>query len=191
MYVGALAMVPAVMALARLHPAAALASCTALYAANWGYGWGLPAEPGSEREWFFNPLAWQLLFFTGFGLSMGWVQAPPPSRRLLWVAGGIVPVSVPLAHWETAQHFEALVAFRERFWVWQDKTDFGLGRYVHFLALAYLAIAALKGREHLLLADWARPVIVVGRSEEHTSELQSLMRISYAVFCLKKTRHIE
>src|SRR3546814_1507931 len=32
----------------------------------------------------------------------------------------------------------------------------------------------------------------VGRSEEHTSELQSLMRISYAVFCLKKkniTKH--
>src|SRR3546814_9022960 len=29
------------------------------------------------------------------------------------------------------------------------------------------------------------------RSEEHTSELQSLMRISYAVFCLKKKKHIE
>src|SRR3546814_5320794 len=28
-----------------------------------------------------------------------------------------------------------------------------------------------------------------GRSEEHTSELQSLMRISYAVFCLKKKRY--
>src|SRR3546814_4235943 len=28
-----------------------------------------------------------------------------------------------------------------------------------------------------------------GRSEEHTSELQSLMRISYAVFCLKKKKH--
>src|SRR3546814_1812485 len=28
-----------------------------------------------------------------------------------------------------------------------------------------------------------------GRSEEHTSELQSLMRISYAVFCLKKKQH--
>src|SRR3546814_3237020 len=27
------------------------------------------------------------------------------------------------------------------------------------------------------------------RSEEHTAELQSLMRISYAVFCLKKTKH--
>src|SRR3546814_2036200 len=31
-----------------------------------------------------------------------------------------------------------------------------------------------------------RPVRHVWRSEEHTSELQSLMRISYAVFCLKK-----
>src|SRR3546814_7313775 len=31
---------------------------------------------------------------------------------------------------------------------------------------------------------------VRGRSEEHTSELQSLMRISYAVFCLKKKNRI-
>src|SRR3546814_8660013 len=40
-------------------------------------------------------------------------------------------------------------------------------------------------------ADHRRPrggeiVDPLGRSEEHTSELQSLMRISYAVFCLKK-----
>src|SRR3546814_8781056 len=38
--------------------------------------------------------------------------------------------------------------------------------------------------------QWAikqsRELIKHGRSEEHTSELQSLMRISYAVFCLKK-----
>src|SRR3546814_3151192 len=33
----------------------------------------------------------------------------------------------------------------------------------------------------------ARPAMA-GRSEEHTSELQSLMRISYAVFCLKKKK---
>src|SRR3546814_6856635 len=31
----------------------------------------------------------------------------------------------------------------------------------------------------------------VGRSEEHTSELQSLMRISYAVFCLKKKNNTQ
>src|SRR3546814_7899745 len=32
--------------------------------------------------------------------------------------------------------------------------------------------------------------VEIDRSEEHTSELQSLMRISYAVFCLKKTKRI-
>src|SRR3546814_5283390 len=31
-----------------------------------------------------------------------------------------------------------------------------------------------------------RRLAIAGRSEEHTSELQSIMRISYAVFCLKK-----
>src|SRR3546814_5265373 len=36
-------------------------------------------------------------------------------------------------------------------------------------------------------AGWALET-VKGRSEEHTSELQSLMRISYAVFCLKKQK---
>src|SRR3546814_3227162 len=35
-----------------------------------------------------------------------------------------------------------------------------------------------------------RTALPGGRSEEHTSELQSLMRISYAVFCLKKKKHI-
>src|SRR3546814_4938580 len=41
------------------------------------------------------------------------------------------------------------------------------------------------------IGDWFKPLIAARerellRSEEHTSELQSLMRISYAVFCLKK-----
>src|SRR3546814_5472270 len=34
-----------------------------------------------------------------------------------------------------------------------------------------------------------KPLEIVERSEEHTSELQSLMRISYAVFCLKKKKN--
>src|SRR3546814_9442721 len=37
----------------------------------------------------------------------------------------------------------------------------------------------------------AKPELANVRSEEHTSELQSLMRISYAVFCLKKKKNIE
>src|SRR3546814_7156268 len=41
-----------------------------------------------------------------------------------------------------------------------------------------------QGFRRRLTYSYAR----VGRSEEHTSELQSLMRISYAVFCLKKKK---
>src|SRR3546814_9151301 len=57
--------------------------------------------------------------------------------------------------------------------------------------------AAEAGSDHLdglhdlvgVLAGQADgPGVDVGRSEEHTSELQSLMRISYAVFCLKKNK---
>src|SRR3546814_7126008 len=50
---------------------------------------------------------------------------------------------------------------------------FSISAAVGFIALS--GIAVLNGL-----------VMVTSRSEEHTSELQSLMRISYAVFCLKK-----
>src|SRR3546814_4379221 len=62
-----------------------------------------------------------------------------------------------------------------------------------FLALAVWMLSrivpgplalALYGVLALAAAAWAWG----GRSEEHTSELQSLMRISYAVFCLKKKK---
>src|SRR3546814_8745016 len=47
----------------------------------------------------------------------------------------------------------------------------------------------LPKTEAAQLTDEVEPLVVsVRRSEEHTSELQSLMRTSYAVFCLKKKK---
>src|SRR3546814_10597632 len=40
------------------------------------------------------------------------------------------------------------------------------------------------------LCSGSDALINPARSEEHTSELQSLMRISYAVFCMKKKKHV-
>src|SRR3546814_6659107 len=48
-------------------------------------------------------------------------------------------------------------------------------------------IAVSSARPHRAGRQQQRAVMQAKRSEEHTSELQSLMRISYAVFCLKKT----
>src|SRR3546814_3547438 len=59
-----------------------------------------------------------------------------------------------------------------------------LAREVHPL----LATRGPPGTHDVALACRTLDALRAGRSEEHTSELQSLMRISYAVFCLKKTR---
>src|SRR3546814_5742379 len=61
------------------------------------------------------------------------------------------------------------------------------------LAAALLPIALPRLRTaafEMMLPSWQamHDLVVEGRSEEHTSELQSLMRISYAVFCLKKKK---
>src|SRR3546814_3899157 len=51
-----------------------------------------------------------------------------------------------------------------------------------------LAIMDQDGANHRFLTNGQSIVLTPRRSEEHTSELQSLMRISYAVFCLKKKK---
>src|SRR3546814_7877122 len=74
---------------------------------------------------------------------------------------------------------EAAVRFR-RGWMLGDGTGAGKGRQVAGVLLDNW----LQGR---CRAVW---VSKSDRSEEHTSELQSLMRNSYAVFCLKKKKKI-
>src|SRR3546814_1292555 len=67
------------------------------------------------------------------------------------------------------------------------------------LARPLPSLAAIFGQRDLVAsaaplgtsgATWTGRVSAPMRSEEHTSELQSLMRISYAVFCLKKKKKI-
>src|SRR3546814_2097166 len=64
-------------------------------------------------------------------------------------------------------------------------------RYVLHLVLVLALVLPSRGLSVLrTIRPWAQVArgSVMLRSEEHTSELQSLMRISYAVFCLKKKK---
>src|SRR3546814_15329585 len=61
----------------------------------------------------------------------------------------------------------------------------GKGTPVMQLELRDLS-SGLKTTERYRTTESVERVFIEDRSEEHTSELQSLMRISYAVFCLKK-----
>src|SRR3546814_7800150 len=54
--------------------------------------------------------------------------------------------------------------------------------------LAGLSLALFSGLASAHASSSSYLQLQVTRSEEHTSELQSLMRISYAVFCLKKKK---
>lgn len=146
MYLVILALIPVMMALARVDARLALLASLALWVAATA-GLNLPAElwftKPSVRPWFFNPFAWQLVFFTGFALMAGWLPSPPVRRGLVWLAAGIVVLSVPFAWGRIFSQVEVLGAVHKAAAPLFDKTDFGVLRYVHFLALAYLAWVAV------------------------------------------------
>src|SRR3546814_2690783 len=83
--------------------------------------------------------------------------------------------------------------------IWQSWTWGEVAVRVADLAGGLAALGFRRGDKLALIGDnrpelyWAMAAVqALGgiRSEEHTSELQSLMRNSYAVFCLKKKRSI-
>lgn len=165
MYMVILVMMPAIMALSRIN----LWAVAAVVGLIWIFAqravleplglieWhlGFPAEPWSDRKWFFNPFGWQLVFFTGFAFMRGWLPKPPVNGVLIGLAVLIVVVNIPLSNigvrefgFDWARDWR--IANRELF----NKSDFGILRYVHFLALAYLCWAAAgEGGARLRAAD--------------------------------------
>src|SRR3546814_4650185 len=75
----------------------------------------------------------------------------------------------------------------------QQHTRYAAFKFVDADALGFpvghlgVGVRRLHGRNHVAKINLGRQAGQI-RSEEHTSELQSLMRISYAVFCLKKKK---
>src|SRR3546814_2533387 len=74
---------------------------------------------------------------------------------------------------------EVLNKTRER-----DKLELSLGGIRDMGGIPDVMFVIDANKEELAIKE--ANVLGIPRSEEHTSELQSLMRISYAVFCLKK-----
>src|SRR3546814_8615697 len=122
---------------------------------------------------------------------IGWPVAHSRSPRLhgYWIAehgidGAYVPLAVPPDHLEAAVRGLAAAGFagvnvtiphKEAVLALCDRVDAG-ARRIGAVNLLVFGDDGLAGSN------------TDSRSEEHTSELQSLMRSSYAVFCLKKKR---
>ncbi len=158
MYIVVLAMMPLVMALSRIGTWAVAVFVTGVWlSANLG-GFTLPAEPYSDRPWFFDPFGWQLIFFTGFAFAKGWLKAPPVDRRLVILAIMVVLASVPFAYFRIINISPDIQEWRKTYAVLIDKSSFGILRYVHFLALAYLAVCLVGPKGSRLAAGPDHPV---------------------------------
>src|SRR3546814_9880810 len=97
---------------------------------------------------------------------------PPGLRGALHIAGWLIAVATAL--FLPFVGFAAMRQFGRQLW------PLFVGWASLALFIIYAAIASM-GLFAWLPINWH----LAGRSEEHTSELPSLMRISYAVFCLK------
>ena len=135
-----LVMMPLVKALSRIH----LGLVAAFVIAVWFFGqrrilteigvpdWhlGLPAEPWSERKWFFNPFGWQLIFFTGFAFMRGWLPKPPVTPLLIGLALALVLANIPLSNIGIREFgFGWAREWRIENRIFITKSDFGILRY--------------------------------------------------------------
>jgi len=163
MYIVALAMIPVVILLARLHWMLAGALCVALYLAVPIFRLELPAEIAFRRPWFFNPFAWQLLFYTGFFLGTRWLKAPGSRTWVAVLCILFIVLCIPISHYPTYSRIDWLDAVRKSIEPVVSKTNLGILRWLHFLCLAYLAVFFLKGREQVLNGKPAAPLVKIGQ----------------------------
>jgi hypothetical protein len=144
MYVVLLALVPLAMALAKITPWLVVAASVGLWGLVQTTGLNLPSGIAPGRAWFFDPFAWQLMFFTGFAFASGWLPRPRLNQPvLLSISVAVVIFSVPINFWAFTDHVPQLLAIRD--WLTPDgivaTTRLDALRYVHFLCLAYVALS--------------------------------------------------
>lgn len=116
-----------------------------------------------EREWYFNPFGWQIVFFTGFAFMIGWIKAPPINAPLIALALGVIVFNLVFGSRFFWPHSEFVFGVRDAIWPMFEKTDQGIIRFTHFLALAYLSYAAVGegGRRLAGGGAWGAAVAVV------------------------------
>jgi hypothetical protein len=174
LYIVLLAGLPFVLAVYRKAPWLAFAASLALWVAvQVNPAVALPAYPGPDRVWYFNPLAWQALFFLGAWLGWRGTRGPVPwlgHRRLLLAAGAFALVAfVTRISWTLHGLYDWIpaVVSGKLLWPLLSKTDLGLLRILSMLAVALLVARLIHPRAPFLTGRFARPFLVCGRHSLH------------------------
>lgn len=143
----------------------------------------LTAYPGPDQVWFFNPFAWQALFFLGawFGwrASHGggsWLNG----RWLFYLAVVLSLVGFLIRFsWTLHDFYDPIPVFAsgELLWPLLSKGDLGFLRFANVLALALLVARLIHPQARFLASGAARPFVVCGRNSLHIFCLGILLSV--------------
>jgi hypothetical protein len=166
LYITLIAASPFVLwAMARRPNLTLLGSAILYVLARW-FDWNLASYPPGTT-WYFNPFAWQLMFFFGAWCGIGGVAQIWPiiqSRVALMIAlAWVLFAFLIVMTWHVA-FLDALVPK----WMIKaiypiDKTDLDMLRFTHFLALAVIVSRYVPRDWEALKSRWLRPLILCGQ----------------------------
>jgi hypothetical protein len=163
LYIVLLAATPLLMALAGWSHRLVLAMSAALWLAVQLSSLGGPAQAALDVGWYFNPLAWQFLFFIGYGVTSGWFTVPPPTRANLGIASGIVLGSFLLTFWGVHAVWPVLHDVYVAIYPDHALTMLHPLRLAHVLALGWLFAMLLRDHGDALARPAMKPLIAVGQ----------------------------
>ncbi len=163
LYILLLASVPLMVVVAGRSRNLALALSFGLWLLVQAWPLNLPAHPVEDRLWYFDPFAWQLLFFLGFGVTAGWWRPPSATPWRLAATGAFVVGCIPLTFWAFHDLFPPLRAAYVAIYPGEAITTLHPLRLVHVLALGWLFAALLADRRATLGQGPLRPVVIIGQ----------------------------
>jgi hypothetical protein len=170
LYIVLLLAFPFVLWLLLFQPTVALVLSVALYSAVQHFGWNLPAYPTST--WFFNPLAWQLMFVVGAWCSVGASQGVHQllrSRAVVGIAIAYLAVSFLIVMTWYFPRYVFLIPKVVQDWMYPiDKNNLDLLRFLHFAALAIVTVRFVPIDWPWLKSRWLKPMIMCG---QHSLEI--------------------
>ena len=150
------------------RPAVLALASVALYAVARTFGLNLPSWTGGG--WYFNPLAWQLLFMVGALLSYAPASVlpnqTPRGRRVLDILSVLLVLYGVILHWVIWRHPEltsALPGRVARMLVSIDKEGLHPFRLLNILALAWLVSRLIPIGAAWLRSVWAAPFVLCGQ----------------------------
>ncbi|HSL51960.1 MAG TPA: OpgC domain-containing protein [Candidatus Deferrimicrobiaceae bacterium] len=184
LYIVLLAAFPFMLAGFRSWPRVVLGAALALWlAAQLDPRVALPAYPGPDRVWFFNPFGWQALFFLGAWLGwrgirdrLSWLDR----RWLLGLAAGLALAGLVIRFsWTLHGLYYAIPALGNTkfLWLFLSKGDLGLLRFANVLALALLVRRLISPQAAFLAGRVAWPFVVCGRHSLHIFCLGILLSV--------------